>query len=80
MREDFPCLLRAGGQAKRKEHSAKSQDRDFFLHVFFSVSDPLVTRHLTLAPSHLISLLARASTSGGIVTPICWTVFSLMKN
>ena len=35
--EDFPCLLRVGGRAKRKEHGAKSKDRDFFLHVFFSV-------------------------------------------
>ena len=34
--EDFPCLLRVGGTAKRKEHGAKSKDGDFFLHVFFS--------------------------------------------
>ena len=28
----------ASAEAKRKEHGAKSKDRDFFLHVFFSVS------------------------------------------
>jgi hypothetical protein len=31
-------LLCRSGKAERKEHSAKSQNRDFFLHVFFSVS------------------------------------------
>jgi hypothetical protein len=36
--EDFSCLLRVSGKAKRKEHSAKSKDRDFFLHVFLSIS------------------------------------------
>ena len=36
--EDFPCLLRVGGSAKRQKHSAKSKDRDFFLHVFCPVS------------------------------------------
>jgi hypothetical protein len=40
---DFPCLLRRDGTAKRKEHGAKSKDRDFFIHVFL-FSDPLVTR------------------------------------
>ena len=30
--EDFPCLLRIDGSAKRKEHGAKSKDGDFFLH------------------------------------------------
>ena len=35
---DFPCLLRLGGNAKRKEHGAKSKDRDFCLHVFCPVS------------------------------------------
>jgi len=34
---DLRWLLRLGERAKRKEHSAKSKDRDFFLHVFFSV-------------------------------------------
>ena len=32
--EDFSRLLRLGGTAKRKEHSAKSKDGDLFLHVF----------------------------------------------
>jgi hypothetical protein len=31
-------LLRLNGPARSKEHSAKTKDRDFFLHVFFSVS------------------------------------------
>ena len=30
--------------------------------------------------SHLISLFARASTSDGIVRPICFAVFRLMMN
>jgi hypothetical protein len=28
-------LLRLGGQAQRKEHSAKREERDFFVHEFF---------------------------------------------
>jgi len=32
--KDFSCLLRLGGTVKRKQHGAKSKDRDFFLHVF----------------------------------------------
>src|SRR5262249_14684316 len=35
---DFPCLLRVDGKGKGTEHCAKSQERDFFLHVFFVVS------------------------------------------
>jgi hypothetical protein len=36
---DFSGLLRVGGgNAKRKEQSAKSKECDFFLHIFFSVS------------------------------------------
>ena len=66
-------------KAKRKEHGAKSKDRDFFLHVFFSVSIHL-PRHLTLAPSHLITLFARSSTRTGIVRPICFAAFRLMTN
>jgi len=31
--KDFPCLLRVNGTAERKEQGAKSNDRDFFLHV-----------------------------------------------
>jgi hypothetical protein len=58
-----------------KERSAK--ERCFSLHVFFPA---LSTRHLTLAPSHLITLSARASTLGGIVTPICLAVFKLITN
>jgi hypothetical protein len=29
--KDFPCLLRAGGQAKRKEHSTKQMTLSFLL-------------------------------------------------
>ena len=44
--EDFPCLLRLGRkQLRRKEHGAKSKDRDFFLHAF---SLPRSTCHSTL--------------------------------
>ena len=35
---------------------------------------------LDLVSSHLISLVARASTSGGIVRPICFAVLRLMTN
>ena len=38
MRKIFPVCCASDGKAKRKEHGAKSKDRDFFLHVFFSGS------------------------------------------
>jgi hypothetical protein len=38
---DFLRLLRPGGEAKRKEHGAKHQRRDYFLHRLFTRS----TRH-----------------------------------
>ena len=39
MRKIFPAAARDGGQAKRKEHSAKSKDHviDFFFMSFLSV-------------------------------------------
>jgi hypothetical protein len=49
-----------------------------FCFMFFSLSRS--TRHLTLAPSHLITLSALASTFGGIVRPICFAVFTLTAN
>jgi len=76
---NFRRLLRLGGRAKRKEHGAESKADDFFSCVSLC-PDPLVTRHLTLTPSHLISLFARTSTSGGIVTPICFAVFRLITS
>jgi hypothetical protein len=33
--EDFPCLLRVGGEAKSKEKKAGNKADDFFLHVFY---------------------------------------------
>src|SRR5215831_9665566 len=45
---DFLRLLRLGGKAERKEHSAKRQGCNFYLHVFLCL-DPLVTLHPTLA-------------------------------
>src|SRR4029453_10453718 len=62
----------------RKEHDAKRKDRDCCLHVSFLSGDPLVTRHLTLVPSHFMTLSPRASTFGGIVRPICLAAFRLM--
>ena len=75
---NFRWLLRLGGQAKRKEQSAKSKDRDYFLHVFSALS-----HHSTLytrPSSHLITLSARASTFGGIVRPICFAALRLIIN
>src|SRR5215831_7040917 len=51
--EDFPRLLRLNWNAQRNEHSAKRKDGNFSHHVFFSL-DQLATRHLTLAPPHLM--------------------------
>src|SRR5262249_23534556 len=77
--EDFSRLMRLNWNAQRHEHSAKRKDDNFSHHVFFSL-DPLVTRHLTLAPSHLITLSARAKTFGGMVMPISLAAFRLMMN
>src|SRR5262249_48542830 len=67
---DFPCLLRLGGNAKRTEHGGKDKDSDFFLHAAL----------LTRPSSHLITLFALASTSGGIVRRICFAAFRLITN
>src|SRR5215813_1932189 len=61
-------LLRLSGRAKSKQHGGKGKNSNFSLHVFPALS----TRHSSLAPSHLITLSARASTFGGIVRPICF--------
>src|SRR5262249_36988892 len=60
-------LLRLGERAKCKKRGAKSKDNYFFIHFSFSA----FTRHLALAPSHLVTLFARASTLGGIMRRIC---------
>src|SRR5262245_57228996 len=70
-------LLRLDWKAKSIEQSANGKNGDFFLHLFFHIS---TARHLTLAPSHLITLSARNSTDCGIVTPICLAVLRLMTN
>ena len=72
---NFLRLLRINGTAKREEHGAKSEDCDFFLHVFFLSR---FTCDVTLTPSHLITLSALISTFCGIVTPICFAVFRLI--
>ena len=51
MRRTFPCLLRLGGNAKRKEqsgknarrreHSAKHKTKEFVSHLFFFAIPPL---------------------------------------
>jgi hypothetical protein len=57
-----------------RRRGTKRKDDNFYLHVFF------YSLYLTLAPSHLISLFARASNSGGIVTPIFFAVFRLITS
>src|SRR5262245_23907846 len=76
---NFLRLLRPCGNAKRKEQSAKGKNGDFLLHVFLYLH-PLVPRHLTLTPPHLMTLSARANTFGGIVRPICFAVIKLITN
>ena len=44
-------------------------------HRYLAAHEPRV-----LASAHLISLFARASTSGGIVRPICFAVFRLITS
>src|SRR5262249_42205468 len=77
---DFRWLLRLGHRAKRKEHSAKSQDRDFFLHAFLSASILTYCSTLGLCPSHLMTWFARARNSGESVSPICFAAFKLITN
>src|SRR5262245_3084739 len=73
--EDFPSLLRVGKRNICQKKSCQQPESDSLLHVFFRASC------LTpFASSHLISLFARASTSGAIVTPICFAVFRLITN
>jgi hypothetical protein len=66
IRGTFPgCCASANGQStKSKAMSAKTKD----------------VRVSSIARFHRITLSALASTSGGIVTPICFAVFRLMTN
>src|SRR5262249_25410425 len=64
---DLSRLLCLCERPKRKKRGAKSKDNYFFIHFSFSA----FTRHLALAPSHLVTLSARASALGGIMRPIC---------
>ena len=48
--------------------------------IYFTFSSVLSTRHSTLGPLHLINLFARASTSGGIVRPICFAVLRFITS
>ena len=49
MRKIFPVCCASAGQAKRKEHGAKSKDGDFSLHVFLcSLHSTLDTRPFSL--------------------------------
>src|SRR5262249_8889496 len=72
---DFPCLLRVGKRNICQKKSCQQPERDSLLHVFVLASclTPFVS-------FHLISLFARASTSGGIVRPICFAVFRLITS
>src|SRR5262245_13248927 len=65
------CCAAADAQSVRS--MAQRVRTAIFLFIFFS---DLSTRH----SSHLISLVARARTSGGIVRPICFAVFRLITN
>src|SRR6266536_6605742 len=72
---DFPCLLRAGKRNICQKKSCQQPGSDSLLHVFF-----LASCLTPFASFHLISLLARASTSGGIITPICLAVLRFITN
>src|SRR4029453_5037139 len=76
----FLWLLRLSGEAKRKEHYAKSNPGDFSLHIFSSISIHLSLETRQLAPSHLITLSARNSTDCGIVRLSAFAVLRLITN
>ena len=87
--EPDPHEVRSNGNRKRGQEEGRppsrrrnhqSKERDFFLHLFFSISIHLSLDTLHSPLLYLISLLARASTSGGIVRPIRFAVLRLMIN
>src|SRR5882724_167028 len=65
------CCASAG------EQSAKSNDRDFSLHVFLCSFHPTLVTHPS---AHLITLSARNSTDCGIVRLSAFAVLRLMTN
>src|SRR5262249_37567463 len=70
---DFLRLLRLGWKAKRKEHGEKSKTKDTGLFTTPCCRVPV-------ACFHLITLSALTSTFGGIVSPICLAVFSMITS
>ena len=66
--------------ARRTAKKIADLTRIILPHSLFLCLDPLVTRHLKLVPSHLITLSALTSTFGGIVRPICFAALRLMMN
>ena len=79
MRRTFPVCCASADEQSAKSMAQSSKDSDFFLHVF-SLSRSTCHSTLDTRPSHLITLFARASTSGGIVRPICFAVLRLITN
>ena len=77
MRRIFPvCCASAEPQSAKSMALSVRTVICFFMFFSSPVHSTLVTR----PSSHLISLFARASTSGAIVTPICFAVFRLMMS
>ena len=93
---DFLRLLRFGWKAKGKSIAPTRQSAErialnveslalrlttvAFFFMSLSLSPSLVTRHSTLAPSHLMTRSANISMSGGMVTPISLAVFRLITS
>ena len=72
------CCASADKQSARSmAQSARTMIVLFMFSLLYPLDSP---RHFTLVPSHLITLSARASTFGGIVSPICLAAFRLMIN
>src|SRR4029077_14948299 len=69
------CLLRVGQRNTCQKTRCQQPESDSLLHVFF-----LASCLTPFASFHLINLFARASTSGGIVRPICLAVLRLITN
>src|SRR5262249_47791328 len=72
---DFSRLLSVGKRNICQKKSCQQPESDSLLHVFF-----LASWLTPFASFHLISLFARASSSGGIVRPICFAVLRLITS
>src|SRR4030095_12285581 len=70
----FPCCALTGTQSAQ----ITAQKLKTVIVFFMGFSLARSIRHLTLAPSHLISLSARYNTFGGTVRLICLAVFRLI--